>query len=154
MSGQVYFIFYVLNLIQLIYFLNWKIISLQRCVSFCCSTCISCMYTYISSLLSLPPNLLPITPLQVITEHPAELPVPDSSFPLAVCFTHGSGYMPMLLSIHPTFSLPHCVHKSILCICICISCPTNRFINAVFLDSIIYTLIYDICFSFSDFHSV
>ena len=39
-----------------------------------------------------------LTPLQVITEHWAELPLLDSSFPLALCFTHGSVSMPVFLS--------------------------------------------------------
>ena len=35
---------------------------------------------------------LPIPPIQVITEHQAELPVLDSRFPLAICFTHESAH--------------------------------------------------------------
>ena len=37
------------------------------------------------------------------------------------------------LSIHPTLSLLHCVHKSIFYVYVCT--PANRFINTVFLDS-------------------
>ena len=40
----------------------------------------------------------PIPPLQVITEHQAELPVLYISFPLAISFTHGSVYVSVLLS--------------------------------------------------------
>ena len=38
----------------------------------------------------------------------------NRNFLLAVCFTHDSMCVSMLLSIHPTLSFPHCVHKSIL----------------------------------------
>ena len=55
------------------------------------------MYTHIPSPLILPPTP-PIQPFQIITEHKAELPVLYSRFPLAVCFTHGSVYMSILLS--------------------------------------------------------
>ena len=40
----------------------------------------------------------PMPPLQVVTEHQAELPVLCSSFPLAVCFTQGSVYMSVIPS--------------------------------------------------------
>ena len=30
-----------------------------------------------------------------------------------ICFTHSSVYMSVLLSMHPTLSFPHCVHKSV-----------------------------------------
>ena len=45
---------------------------------------------------SLPPQP-PIPPIQVITERQAELPVLYSRFPLAICFTHGSVYMSILI---------------------------------------------------------
>ena len=50
------------------------------------------MDTYTPSLLSLPP-FPHLTPHRLITEHGGELPVLYSSFPLAICFTHGSVYM-------------------------------------------------------------
>ena len=55
------------------------------------------VYPHIPSLLNLPPTL-PISPLQVITKHQADLPVLCSSFPLAIHLTFGSVYMLMLLS--------------------------------------------------------
>ena len=41
---------------------------------------------------------IPIPPIQVITEHSAELPVLHSRFPLAIYFTHSSVYMSILFS--------------------------------------------------------
>ena len=57
---------------------------------------------YIPSWACIPP---------LITEHQAELPVLYSSFPLAICFTHGSVYMSMLLSQFAPFLC--CVHQSV-----------------------------------------
>ena len=44
-------------------------------------------FTYIYPLPFKSPSHAPILPLQVVTEHQAELPVLYSTFPLAVCFT-------------------------------------------------------------------
>ena len=55
------------------------------------------IYPHISSFLCLPPTL-PIPPLQVITEHRADLPVLCGCFPLASYFTFGSVYISMPLS--------------------------------------------------------
>ena len=55
------------------------------------------IYPHIPSLLRLPPTL-PIPPLQVGTEHRADLPVLCGCFPLAIYFTFGSVYMSMPLS--------------------------------------------------------
>ena len=38
-----------------------------------------------------------------------------------LCFTRGSVYMLLLLSICPTLSFLQCVHKPILCVCLCLS---------------------------------
>ena len=60
-----------------------------------------CMYTYIPSLLGLPPH-------QVITEHQAELPMIYHRFPLATYFTHGGVFMSNLMSqFIPTIPFPH-----------------------------------------------
>ena len=47
---------------------------------------ISYMYTYIPSFFDLPPPT-PILPIQVIAEHPVELPVLYNNFPLAILHT-------------------------------------------------------------------
>ena len=62
----------------------------QCCVGFCWTVkWISCKDTH---LLPLDHPSRPLPPLQVITEHQAELHVLYGSFPLAVCFTQGAGY--------------------------------------------------------------
>ena len=51
-------------------FFYWRVIALQNFVVFCqTSTWVSDRYTYIPSLLNLPPISLPIPPLEVDTEH-------------------------------------------------------------------------------------
>ena len=82
---------------------------------------------------------LPLEPtFHPIPSHPSrlsqsprlELPVSHSKFPLALYFTYGSVYVSML-SIPPTLSFFHSVHKYVLYVCISIqfssaaqSCPT------------------------------
>ena len=70
------------------------------------------LYVYIHTF-PLGPPTYPLTPppLQVITEHWAELPVLYSSFPLAIYLAHGSVYVNATLPIRLTFP---CVHMSIL----------------------------------------
>ena len=53
---------------------------------------ISHKYTYVPSLLNLPPTPKPIPALQPITEHCAELPLSHSNFPLAG-YLHVAVYM-------------------------------------------------------------
>ena len=47
---------------------------------------------YIPSLLDFLPIQPPIPPIQVTTEHPAELPELHGRFPPAICFTHGGAH--------------------------------------------------------------
>ena len=67
------------------------------------SALISSKYSHIPSLLILPPTSPSHSTPKVIKEHWAELPVLNSSFPLASYFTHDSVYMSMAPS---RFSLP------------------------------------------------
>ena len=95
------------------------------------------IYPYISSLLCLPP-ILSIPPLQVITKHRADLPVPWGCFPLAIYFTFGRVYMSMPLShfvpAYPSPSPCPPVHSLRLHL---YSCPAPRFFRTIFfLDSI------------------
>ena len=80
---------------------------LQCCVNFCYTTIwISHLYTHI--LYNISPFTPHIPPLWVITEPWAERPVLQSSFPLAILFTHGSAYMSIFspVSSHHPKSLP------------------------------------------------
>ena len=66
----------------------------------------------------LPPPT-PSHPLEVVTEHRIWVPSSYSKFPLAVYFTYGNAYsLNSTLSIRPTLSFPHCVHKCVLYVCI------------------------------------
>ena len=55
-----------------------------------------------------PPSISHSTPpLELVTEYSVELPVSQSKFPLAVCFTYGNVYVSMLLSqFVPPLSFP------------------------------------------------
>ena len=74
------------------------IVALWCCAGFCYTRkWISCVYTYIPSLLDLLPSHVHIPPLGVNTGHQAELPALYGSFTLAIYFTYHSVYMSMLL---------------------------------------------------------
>ena len=121
---------------------NWNIIVLQCCISFChMSTWISHRYTYVSSLLNLPPTSHHIPSFQVVTEYQVKLLASYSKFPMAVYFTYGNVnfqfYSLLSQSMPPSFS--HCVHNSVLCIFFFFfffCCPASNFISTVFLDSV------------------
>ena len=78
---------------------NWRIIALQK---HCVVSAIHHHESAISIHMSPPSLTLPPTPttspLCVVPEHRAELPVLYSSFPLALYFTHGNVYISVLLS--------------------------------------------------------
>ena len=81
------------------YFFNWRKIAFQCCVGFCCTTMqISHNYTYIPSLLSLPPFSCPT----LLGHHRAAGLVPlcyISSFSPAIYYLHESIYTSMLLFV-------------------------------------------------------
>ena len=103
------------------------------------------LYVYMYHLPFEPPSHASVPPLQIITGHQTELPLLHTSFPLAICFTHGS--VCRSLPISPF--IPHC--PSTLCLHVCSlhlrlsSCPADRCICTTFLDST-YVLIYKIYF--------
>ena len=102
-------------------FFDWRIIALQYCVGFChTATWISHKYTYVPSLLNPFSSPSPFT-LCVVSERWVEPPVSHSKFPLGIYFTYGNVCFHAILSIHPTFSFSHCVHKSVPYDCISIA---------------------------------
>ena len=81
--------------------------AFQNFVVFCqTSTWIKHRYTYIPSLLNLPPISLPIPPLLVDTEPLFEFPESYGKFLLAIYFTYGNVSFHGTLSIHLTLSSP------------------------------------------------
>ena len=107
-------------------------------------TWINCTYTYMPSLLSLPPAHAEQEPPS-FTEHAAEPPGPYSSFPLAGCLTCESVHT--VLPAHP-LPLPLLCPQSILYVWSLFQ-PCRLVHRYHFCGSHIYALIYDMCFSLS-----
>ena len=63
----------------------------------------------------------PSPPLLAVTDRGAELPVFHSSFPLAVCFTHGNVCVSTLLSQPGPPSPSHAVSTSLFSVCVSIA---------------------------------
>ena len=106
-----------------------------------------------STLASLP---TPNHPLQVVTECQAELPVLQSSFPLAICFILQCRYVSVTPSIvppspTPTVSIsPFSVSASLF-----LPCRQAYQYHSSKFHICVYMLIYDICFPLSEIlHSV
>ena len=95
-------------------FFNWKIIALHVMLVSAVQQLESDMVVCTNPLPLAPPSHLH-PPLSVIAQRPAGLPVLRSSSPLAVCFTHDSVYISMLLSHLPHPLLPCCAHMPLFC---------------------------------------
>ena len=94
----------------LLFMFNWRITALQYCVGFChTSAWLSHKYTYVPSLLNLPPASHPFPPLEVVIEPWLDFPESYSKFPLAI-YMFPCYYLHLSPSLSP---LPH-VHKSVL----------------------------------------
>ena len=80
------------------------------------------------------------TPL-VVTEYHLELPVLYSNFPLAIYFTHVNVYVSMQVSQFAPPSISPTVSK-VYSLCLYLySCPANRFISTISLDSILLFIV-------------
>ena len=106
--------------------------------------------------LNIPPTALPTPPLRSL-QSPTLNSLSHTANSHWLSILHMVIYMFPFYSLHISYPLlppAPCPHVYSLCLCLhC--CPPNRFISTIFLDSICYELIYNICFSFSDLlHSV
>ena len=131
-------------------FFNWRIIALQCCVGFChTSTWISCTYTCVPSLLNLHPTLHPIPLLGWYSTGLSSLCHIANPHWLSIYFyTWLCIYLNGTLSTHPACSFSHCVHKSIIYVCVSIAAPNIGSPMLPFLNSIyIYIMTYNICFT-------
>ena len=153
MLAQSKALLYTVLFFRLYFFYDWGKIALQGCVGFCCIMQISHNYTYITSLLSLPPFPLPHPYRSLQNTRLGSLCYIATSHQLSilhmvVCVCVGVSMLlsPLIYSVLP----PLCsqVHSQYLTLC---SFPANRFITTIFLDSIyMHILIYDICFALYD----
>ena len=111
-------------------------------------------YVYICPLPLEPPSSPPPHP-STSSQHRAEPPVLYGSIPLVIYLTHGCVCISVLLSqLAPPLLPPLCPQARSLHLCL-YSCPANRFIYTIFLDSIyIYALIYAILLFSFWLHSV
>ena len=115
------------------FILNWRIFVLQYCVGFFhIITWISRKYIRVLSLWTTPCSPLP--PFQTVTGCCVQLSVWYSTLPLAPYFAYGTVCFQATLSVHLTFSFPAVSKVYSLCLCP-YSCPANRFISTIFLDS-------------------
>ena len=118
---------------EVLFILNWSTAALQCCVSFHSTTKpISHMYTYIPSLLGFPPSHSPSHPhrssqSRELSSLPAQPVLTGHLFSDVVKYTRqpqssNSALLPPPPLVHSLYLHPY-------------SCPANRFICTIFLDS-------------------
>ena len=136
--------------------INWRTSALQCCVDFChTSTWISHRYTFVPSLLNLPPTSNPIPPLSVVTKYQAEFPASYSNSPLALRSTYGSVHASTLLCQSLPPSPSPAASASLVSTSASLLLPWKQAHQYHFSRSHVYVLLYDICLSVSDsLHSV
>ena len=126
-----------LEYVFLNFFFNCRITALQCCDGFCHTTMqISHNYTYITSLGNLPSLPHPTSPLghhRTAGWAPCVIQQLLTSYVYYTWCIHVS----MLLSPCPTLSVLHCVHKSVLYICI--SSPSLQIGSSISFFQIAYT---------------
>ena len=99
------------------------------------------------SWISLPPPT-PSHPSR-LSQRLFALPAWHCKSPVATYFTFGNVCFRATLSMRPSISFPHWVHKSVLCVCL--STASCRQVHQCHLSRFhIYVLIYSICFSLFD----
>ena len=125
-------------------FFYWRVITLQNFGVFCqTSTWISHGYTYIPSLLNLPPISLPILPPPRLIQSPCLSFLAIQQIPVGCLFYKFPCYS--FHTSHPLLPSPH-IHKSILFVCFSLS----EILQYHFSRFCIYALEYSIYLSLSD----
>ena len=116
---------------------NWRVIGLQYCVGFChTSIQINHRYTYVLSLLNLPPTPTPSQPSRVSQSTRFELPASYSESP-QLSTSHMVMYMFPRYSLKLSHPLPPPLCLQVFSLCLHLHCcPANRFIHTIILDAI------------------
>ena len=123
----------------LIFIFNWLMIALLYWFDFYhTSAWINHRYTYVSSLLNLPPTSCPFLPVQVVTEPQFEFPESHSKSPWPSLYIWKCACILAALSItSPSPSSPQPLPISLSSLCLHLHyCSVSRFRSTTLLDSI------------------
>ena len=119
------------RLFFLLFFLYWNIIALPCCVSLCSTMkWISCMYTYNPSLLDSSSHPTHLGHHRALSWSPCDLQQVSTILHMAVYICQSQSPN----SSHSPLPPPVSTHLFSLCLHLC-SCPENRSICTIFLDS-------------------
>ena len=116
-----YFIWFFFLTLKKIFIFNWRIIALQYCAHFCHTSAWTRHSIHVS-----PPSWNPlisscIPPSKSSQCSGSELSASYSEVALAVYFTYVMYVFPCCSFHSYTLSFPHCVHKSLHCVCVSIA---------------------------------